>query len=90
LSHEIRERLPRIVLDFVSIIITLIVAYIVLPIAYSISFNVPVIGLSVGLAVAVIFLVILAVLVEIQRRCCMWVRICSRKPFRDWKSIMRT
>jgi len=63
LSQEIRERLPRIVLDFVSIIITLLVAYIVLPIAYSISFNVPVIGLSVGLAVAVIFLVILAVLV---------------------------
>jgi uncharacterized protein YoxC len=63
LSQEIRDRLPRIVLDFVAIIITLFVAYIVLPIAYAISFNVPVIGLSVGLAVAVIFLVILAILV---------------------------
>ena len=62
LSHEIRERLPRIVLDFVALIITLFVAYVVIPIASAISFNVPVIGLSVGLAVAVIFLVILAIL----------------------------
>ena len=63
LSHEIRERLPRIVLDFVAIIVILFVAYIVIPIASAISFIVPVIGLSVGLAVAVIFLVILAILV---------------------------
>jgi hypothetical protein len=63
LSHEIRNRLPRIVLDFVAIIITLFVAYIVLPITHVINFNVPVIGLSVGLAVAVVFVVILAVLV---------------------------
>jgi hypothetical protein len=62
LSHEIRDRLPRMVLDFVALIITLFVAYIVIPIASAISFNVPVIGLSVGLAVAVIFLVILAIL----------------------------
>ena len=62
LSHEIRDRLPRLVLDFVALIITLFVAYIVIPIASAISFNVPVIGLSVGLAVAVIFLVILAIL----------------------------
>ncbi len=63
LSHEIRDRLPRLVLDFVALIITLFVAYIVIPIGSAISFNVPVIGLSVGLAVAVIFLVILAILV---------------------------
>jgi hypothetical protein len=63
LSHEIRERLPRLVLDFVAIVVILFVAYIVLPIAYTINLNVPVIGLSVGLAVAVIFLVILAILV---------------------------
>jgi uncharacterized protein YoxC len=62
LSHEIRERLPRLVLDFVAMIVTLFVAYIVIPIASAISFSVPVIGLSVGLAVAVIFLVILAIL----------------------------
>ena len=62
LSHEIRARLPRLVLDFVAMVIVLFVAYIVIPIASSISFNVPVIGLSVGLAVAVIFLVILAIL----------------------------
>jgi len=62
LSHEIRDRLPRLVLDFVAVIITLFVAYVVIPIASAISFNVPVIGLSVGLAVAVIFLVILAIL----------------------------
>ena len=62
LSHEIRSRLPRLILDFVALIITLFVAYIVIPIAYAISFNVPIIGLSVGLAVAVIFLVILAIL----------------------------
>jgi len=63
LSHEIRDRLPRLVLDFVAIVVVLFVAYIVLPIAYAINLNVPVIGLSVGLAVAVIFLVILAILV---------------------------
>jgi len=63
LSGEVRERLPRLVLDFVAIIITLLIAYVVLPIASVISFNVPVIGLSVGLAVAVIFVVILAILV---------------------------
>ena len=63
MSHEIRHRLPRIILDFVSIIITLIVAYVVLPIAYAVNFNVPVVGLSIGLAVGVIFLVILAILV---------------------------
>jgi len=63
LSHEIRERLPRLVLDFVAIVVILFVAYIVIPIASAITFNVPVIGLSVGLAVAVIFLVILAILV---------------------------
>jgi hypothetical protein len=63
LSQEIRERLPRVLLDFVVIVITLLVAYIVLPIASAISFSVPVIGLSVGLMVAVIFVVILAVLV---------------------------
>jgi hypothetical protein len=62
LSHEIRHRVPRIVLDFVAMILTLFVAYVVIPIANAISFNVPVIGLSVGLAVAVIFLVILAIL----------------------------
>lgn len=62
LSHEIRDRLPRLVLDFVALIITLFVAYMVIPIASAISFNVPVIGLSVGLAVAVVFLVILAIL----------------------------
>jgi hypothetical protein len=62
LSHEIRERLPRIVLDFVAVIVILFVAYIVIPIASAISFVVPVIGLSIGLAVAVIFLVILAIL----------------------------
>jgi hypothetical protein len=62
-SHEIRERLPRLVLDFVAIVVILFVAYIVIPIASAISFNVPVVGLSVGLAVAVIFLVILAILV---------------------------
>jgi hypothetical protein len=62
LSHEIRNRLPRLILDFVAMIITLFVAYIVIPIASAISFTVPVIGLSVGLAVAVIFLVILAIL----------------------------
>jgi hypothetical protein len=63
LSHEIKGRLPRIILDFMAIIVTLFVAYIVLPIAHVMSFNVPVIGLSVGLAVAVVFVVILAVLV---------------------------
>jgi len=63
LSHEIRERLPRVLLDFVTIIITLLVAYFVLPIASAISLTVPVVGLSVGLMVAVIFVVILAVLV---------------------------
>jgi uncharacterized protein YoxC len=63
LSHEIKDRLPRIVWDFVAIIVTLFVAYIVLPVTHVISFNVPVIGLSVGLAVAVVFVVILAVLV---------------------------
>ena len=62
LSHEIRERLPRLVLDFVALIITLFIAYIVVPITSTISFNVPVIGLSVGLGVAVIFIVILAIL----------------------------
>ena len=62
LSHDIRERLPRLVLDFAAMIITLFVAYIVIPIASAISFSVPVIGLSVGLAVSVIFLVILAIL----------------------------
>jgi len=61
-SHEIRERLPRLVLDFVAIVVVLFVAYIVIPIASAISFSVPVIGLSVGLAVAVIFLVVLAIL----------------------------
>lgn len=63
LSDEIRSRLPRLVLDFLAIIVILFVAYIVLPIASVISFNLPVVGLSVGLAVAVIFLVILAILV---------------------------
>jgi hypothetical protein len=63
LSHEIENRLPRIVWDFVAIIVTLFVAYIVLPVTHVISFNVPVIGLSVGLAVAVVFVVILALLV---------------------------
>jgi len=62
LSHEIRDRLPRLILDFVALILALFVAYVVIPIASAISFTVPVIGLSVGLAVAVIFLVILAVL----------------------------
>jgi hypothetical protein len=61
-SQEIRERLPRLVLDFVAIVVILFVAYIVIPIASAISFSVPVIGLSVGLAVAVVFLVILAIL----------------------------
>ncbi len=63
LSGEVRQRLPRLVLDFVAIIITLVVAYIVLPIVSVIGVNVPVAGLSAGLAVAVIFAVILAVLV---------------------------
>ena len=62
LSHEIRDRFPPLVLDFVALIITLFVAYMVIPIASAISFNVPVIGLSFGLAVAVVFLVILAIL----------------------------
>jgi len=63
LSAEIRERLPRIILDFVAIILTLIAAYIILPIANAISFSIPAIGLSVGLMIAVIFLVILTILV---------------------------
>ena len=63
LSDEVKGRLPRIVLDFVAIIVTLFVAYIVLPVTHVINFNVPVIGLSVGLAVAIVFVVILAVLV---------------------------
>jgi len=62
LSHEIRQRLPRIVLDFVAIILVLLVAFVVIPMAFAISFIVPVVGLSVGLAVSVIFLVILAIL----------------------------
>jgi hypothetical protein len=63
LSQEIREKLPRVILDFVTIIITLMVAYVVLPIAYSISFNIPAVGISIGLMVAIIFLVILAIIV---------------------------
>lgn len=62
-SEEIRERLPRVILDFVAIILTLVVAYVVLPIAYAINFVVPAVGISVGLMVAVIFLVILAILI---------------------------
>jgi len=78
-SHEIRERLPRLVLDFVAIVVALFVAYIVLPIASAISFNVPVIGLSVGLAVAVVFLVILAILaVRILRDAAVMVHHGSR------------
>jgi len=63
LSGEVRQRLPRLVLDFVAILVTLVVAYIVLPIVSVIGVNVPVAGLSAGLAVAVIFAVILAILV---------------------------
>jgi len=44
LSHEIRSRLPRLVLDFVALIITLFVAYLVIPIASAISFNVQSLG----------------------------------------------
>jgi hypothetical protein len=61
-SIEVKERLPRIALDFVGMIITLVVAYVVIPIASAINFSVPVIGLSIGLALAVIFLVILTIL----------------------------
>jgi hypothetical protein len=63
LSGEVRQRLPRIVLDFVAILVTLLVAYIVLPIVSVIGVNVPVAGISAGLAVAVVFAVILAILV---------------------------
>ena len=62
-SEDIRQRLPRLILDFIAIILTLAVAYVVLPIADAISFIVPAVGISVGLMVAVIFLVILAILV---------------------------
>jgi len=62
-SGEIRERLPRLVLDFVAIILTLAAAYVVLPIAHAINFEIPAVGISVGLMVAVIFLVMLAILV---------------------------
>jgi hypothetical protein len=62
-SEDVRERLPRLILDFIAIILTLAVAYVVLPIANAISFIVPAVGISIGLMVAVIFLVILAILV---------------------------
>jgi hypothetical protein len=62
LSQEVRERLPRVILDFVAIIMTLIVAYLVIPISHSINFNVPGTAISAGLMVAVIFIVILAII----------------------------
>jgi len=62
LSTEIREKLPKLVLDFVAIVITLFVAYLVLPIVGVVGYTVPVAGLSGSLAVALIFAVVLAVL----------------------------
>jgi len=62
LSGEVRQRLPRLVLDFVAIIVTLLVAYIVLPIVSVIGVEVPVAGISAGLAIAIIFAIILAIL----------------------------
>lgn len=62
---EIRDRLPRILTDFVTILAVIFVLYLVLPVAYVTSYVVPGIGLASGILVGIGAL-IATVVIEIR------------------------
>ncbi|HKM50281.1 MAG TPA: hypothetical protein VJZ75_03790 [Candidatus Bathyarchaeia archaeon] len=60
---EIRDRLPRILTDFVTILAVIFVLYLVMPVAYVTSYVIPGIGLASGVLVGIGALII-AVVIE--------------------------
>ncbi len=62
---EIRDRLPRILTDFVTILAVIFVLYLVMPVAYVTSYVVPGIGLASGILVGIGALII-AVVIEVR------------------------
>ncbi len=62
---EIRDRLPRILTDFVTILAVIFVLYLVMPVAYVTSYVVPGVGLASGMLVGIGALII-AFVIEVR------------------------
>jgi hypothetical protein len=63
LSAAIRKKLPRVIINFATLLVILIVGYITLPIInYAYGMQIPGVGISVGLVISVIILAVVVLL----------------------------